>query len=139
MMKSFHGIICWLLAATCALAFTFKHPGVLNNKTELEFIRDQIKAGAQPLKKAFDRMVASGSVSLTYKPRARAIVECGSYSTPNNGCTDESEDAIAAYTQALLWVFTANETYAKNATAILDDWGSTLTAHTNTNAPLQSG
>ena len=40
-------------------------------------------------------------------PKPRSIVECGSYSNPNNGCTDEREDAIAAYTDALAWYITA--------------------------------
>jgi hypothetical protein len=41
-------------------------------------------------------------------PRPRATVECGSYSNPNNGCTEEREDAIAAYTTALAWSITGN-------------------------------
>jgi hypothetical protein len=42
------------------------------------------------------------------KPNPRAVVECGANSLPNNGCTDERNDALAAYTQALLWFFIGN-------------------------------
>jgi hypothetical protein len=127
-----------LAVAALASAKPFVHPGVLNNRIDFEFIRDQIKAGAQPWKKAYDQMRSSGSASPAYQPKPRAVVECGSYSNPDNGCTDESNDAVAAYTQALLWVFTGDETYAKNAAAILEAWAKILTAHTNSNAPLQS-
>ncbi len=41
-------------------------------------------------------MTASGYGSLSRTSRPRAVVECGSCSTPNNGCSEEREDAIAA-------------------------------------------
>ena len=34
---------------------------------------------------------------------------------PNNGCTDEREDAIAAYTDALAWYITGNAAYAQKS------------------------
>jgi hypothetical protein len=81
----------------------FTHPGVLVDKAQLDFVRQQVQAGAQPQKAAYDAMKASGSASLSYSPKPRAVVECGSSSNPNYGCSDERNDAIAAYTQALLW------------------------------------
>ena len=73
------------------------------------------------------------------RPSPAPIVECGSYSNPNNGCTDEREDAIAAYTDALAWYITRDSRYAKKAIEIMDAWSAVIKDHTNSNAPLQTG
>ena len=83
-------------------------------------------------------MMASKYASLTRTPKPRAIVECGPYSTPNNGCTDEREDALAAYTLSLAWYITRDTRYATKAIQIMDAWSATIRDHTNSNAPLQT-
>ncbi|MFJ4950520.1 alginate lyase family protein [Streptomyces sp. NPDC088760] len=118
---------------------TFVHPGVTVSRTQLDFVRSKVLAGAQPWKSAYDQMAASKYASLSRTPKPRAVVECGSYSNPNYGCTDEREDAIAAYTDALAWYITRDEHYAKKAIELMDAWSAVLTDHTNSNAPLQTG
>ncbi|MBJ6640755.1 alginate lyase family protein [Streptomyces sp. DHE7-1] len=117
----------------------FAHPGVTVSGSQLDFARAQVQAGAQPWKSAFDQMKASKYADLNRTPKPRATVECGSYSNPNHGCTDEREDAIAAYTDALAWYITRDARYARKAIQIMDAWSGTITAHTNSNAPLQTG
>lgn len=117
----------------------FAHPGVTVSGSQLDFARAQVQAGAQPWKSAFDQMKASKYADLNRTPKPRATVECGSYSNPNHGCTDEREDAIAAYTDALAWYITRDARYAQKAIQIMDAWSGTITAHTNSNAPLQTG
>jgi hypothetical protein len=140
-----------LLAAAAALAAvalavpaeaapaTFVHPGVTVSQGQLDFVRGKVNAGAQPWKGAFDKMLASRYADLNRTPKPRAVVECGSYSNPNNGCTDEREDAIAAYTDALAWYITRDERYARKAIQLMDAWSGVITDHTNSNAPLQTG
>jgi hypothetical protein len=140
-----------LLAAAAALAAgalavpaeaapaTFVHPGVTVSQGQLDFVRGKVNAGAQPWKGAFDKMLASKYADLNRTPKPRAVVECGSYSNPNNGCTDEREDAIAAYTDALAWYITRDERYARKAIQLMDAWSGVITDHTNSNAPLQTG
>lgn len=118
---------------------TFAHPGVTVSKGQLDFAKAKVDAGAQPWKSAFDQMMASKYADLNRTPKPRATVECGSYSNPNYGCTDEREDAIAAYTDALAWYFTRDERYAKKSIALMDAWSATIKDHTNSNAPLQTG
>ncbi|GAA4973812.1 alginate lyase family protein [Streptomyces hyderabadensis] len=84
-------------------------------------------------------MMASRYADLNRTPKPRAVVECGSYSNPNYGCTDEREDAIAAYTNALAWYFTRDERYARKSIELMDAWSAVLRDHTNSNAPLQTG
>lgn len=130
------GVLAW---PADAAPTTFVHPGVTVSKGQLDFTRSKVNAGAQPWKGAFDRMMASKYADLNRTPKPRAVVECGSYSNPNYGCTDEREDAIAAYTQALAWYITRDERHAKKAIELMDAWSATIRDHTNSNAPLQTG
>ncbi|SEB76829.1 alginate lyase family protein [Streptomyces sp. TLI_105] len=117
----------------------FVHPGVLVSRGQLDFTREKVLAGAQPWKGAFDQMTASRYASLARVPKPRSVVECGSYSNPNYGCTDEREDALAAYTLSLAWYVTRDSRYAEKAVEIMDAWSGVITDHTNSNAPLQTG
>ncbi|MDX3357171.1 alginate lyase family protein [Streptomyces sp. ME01-24h] len=138
-------LVAALLAAlpgstdAAAAPAAFSHPGVLVSRAQLDFVRGKVQAGAQPWKGAFDQMMASPYASQSRTPKPRAVVECGSYSNPNHGCTDEREDAIAAYTNALAWYITRDATYAQKAIQLMDAWSATITDHTNSNAPLQTG
>ncbi|XVU22214.1 alginate lyase family protein [Actinoplanes sp. CA-054009] len=127
------------LATADAAPIAFTHPGVLVSRAQLDFVKGRVAAGAQPWLSAYNQMMASRYASLSRTPAPRATVECGSYSNPNNGCTDEREDAIAAYTDALAWYITGNAAYAQKSIALMDAWSATIKSHTNSNAPLQTG
>ncbi|UZJ29199.1 alginate lyase family protein [Streptomyces endophytica] len=124
---------------SAAAPATFTHPGVLVGTRQLDYVRSKVNSGAQPWKSAFDAMMASPYASLSRAPKPRATVECGPYSKPNHGCTDEREDALAAYTLSLAWYLTRDGRYADKAIQIMDAWSATLKEHTNSNAPLQTG
>ncbi|GAA2829043.1 alginate lyase family protein [Crossiella cryophila] len=117
---------------------TFTHPGVYVSRGQLDFVRGRVQAGAQPWKAAYDQMNGHALASLSRNPKPRAVVECGPYSNPNLGCTDERQDAIAAYTNALNWYITRDQRYATKAIQIMDAWSATIRDHTNSNAPLQT-
>ncbi|MER6783940.1 alginate lyase family protein [Streptomyces sp. NPDC000658] len=117
----------------------FVHPGVTVSRAQLDFVRDKVGTAAQPWKGAFDQLLASKYADLNRTPKPRAVVECGSYSNPDHGCTDEREDALAAYTDALAWYVTRDERYAKKAIALMDAWSGVIEDHTDSNAPLQTG
>src|SRR6185436_9198825 len=119
--KSIAAVLCCAaFAAGNAQAQAFNHPGVVVNQKQLDFVKAKIAAGSQPWKNAFDKMKASSYASLSYSPKPRANVECGSYSNPNNGCSDERGDAAAAYAHALLWAYTGNKANADKAIQILN-------------------
>ncbi|MFJ7625551.1 alginate lyase family protein [Streptomyces sp. NPDC097595] len=125
--------------ARAAAPAAFTHPGVLVSRPQLDFVRSKVQAGAQPWKSAYDQMMGSAYASLGRTAKPRAVVECGSYSNPNYGCTDEREDAIAAYTLSLAWYITQDSRYARKAIEIMDAWSAVIRDHTNSNAPLQTG
>lgn len=116
----------------------FAHPGILVSQGMLDFVKQKVASGAQPWAGALTKVKANGLASKTYTPHPIATVECGSYSNPDIGCTDEKKDSEAAYTQALLWYYTGDTAYRDKAIEIMNAWSSTVQAHTNSNAPLQS-
>ncbi|MEU4606724.1 alginate lyase family protein [Kribbella sp. NPDC023972] len=116
----------------------FTHPGVGVSGAQLDFVRAKVQAGAQPWTNAFNQAKNSSYASLSRTPKPRAVVECGPYSNPNYGCTDERQDAIAAYTDAVLWYITRDDRYAQKAIELMDAWSATIRDHTNSNAPLQT-
>ena len=103
------------LWSASASAMTFVHPGALNSKAELDFVKANIQAGAQPWKGEFGQIISSSYA--TRGPHGRANINSG-----NNDANVSRDDAIASYTQALLWYFTGDETYAKRSIAILNSW-----------------
>jgi hypothetical protein len=116
---------------------SFRHPGVLVNRAQLDFIRDKVKAGAQPWLAAFED--SKSRALLTHTPQPRAVVECGPYSMPNLGCAEEINDAVAAWAHALHWHITGDEAHARKAVEIMNAWGRTFKSHANSNGPLQAG
>ena len=127
-----------VLGTVSTISAQYKHPALLNNRAELDFIKGRIQANAEPWLSAYNRLRTDSHSSLTYTPSPRAVVECGSYSNPDFGCTDEKSDASAAYSQALMWYFSGNNQYAVKCIQILNAWSAVLTQHTNSNAPLQA-
>jgi hypothetical protein len=107
-----------------AVPATFRHPGLLNDLEELHYVRKNIEAGKEPWKSAFETMKASKWANRKYKPHPHETVSSGFLGAGGaaGGAYDETDDAIAAYTQALMWIFTDDEQYAKNAVQILNAW-----------------
>lgn len=118
---------------------TFTHPGVFLDTAQLNFIKSKVNSGAQPWTNAYSDMLNSPLGSLTRSPSPSATVECGPTSTPNHGCTEERQDALAAYAMSLAWYISGTAQYAQKAIAYMNAWAKTIKAHTNSNAPLQTG
>src|SRR5688572_13119031 len=116
----------------------FRHPGVMLNKAQIDFLRAKIAAGEEPWKGAFDKAKADNYGQLTYAPKPQVNVECGPYSMPNNGCAEEYNDSLAAFTHALLWALSGEEAHAKKSIEIMNAWSAVFKGHSNSNGPLQA-
>ncbi len=108
-------------------SFEFRHPGGLNTLAELKKIHTKILASEEPWKSSFDKMLASPYARRDYMARAVSVVSKGA--TEANAI----RDAVAAYTQALLWLFTEDEWHAQKAGEIIDSWSGTLTSYEGLN------
>jgi hypothetical protein len=112
------------------------HPGVLLNKAQLDWMAQEVNAGVEPWATEFAnaKTAAPGTGdqawgSLTYAvegPVAGGMNQCGSDSSPNDGCSAADSDSSAAYIQALLWYITGNQTYANNSMSIMNHYASNL-------------
>jgi hypothetical protein len=101
--------------AASASDMTFVHPGALNSRAELDFVKARIQAGARPWKSELDQMKSSSYA--TRAPHGLAHIN-----STNHDANVSRDDATAAYTQALLWYFTGDETCARRSVAILNSW-----------------
>ncbi|KAI9702839.1 MAG: hypothetical protein M1836_008053 [Candelina mexicana] len=118
---------------------TFKHPGVLLDKEQLDFIKSKVNSKTQPWTDAYNAMLSNDLGSLTRNPSPTSTVDCGPTSMPDKGCHQERQDALAAYAMSLAWYISGSTQYAQKAIAYMNAWAKTLKAHTNSNAPLQTG
>jgi len=93
----------------------FVHPGAVSNQADLEFVKEQIAAGRSPWARTFNEMktLATRNKSTT-APTTEAA---------------QKNDARKVYANALAWYFTGEVTYAENAIAILNVWGTTFNGY----------
>lgn len=119
----------------------FVHPGVLISGTQLGYVKTAILQHTEPFYSAYQKALNSVYAHTSYKPTgppASGVIECGSYSHPDYGCTDESVDSANAYLQALLFNLNGSQIYAQNAINLINAYSYNLREYNNTNAPLQS-
>ncbi|MGK5732112.1 alginate lyase family protein [Streptomyces sp. URMC 124] len=115
----------------------FRHPGVVVSKAQLDRLRKRVRSGGQ-WRSSFAVMRRSRYASLGYYARPVEVVECPPGDRPGYGCVEERQDAIAAYTHALLWYVTRNRAHARKAAEIMDAWSGVIRDHTEGNAGLQT-
>ncbi|MEV6961950.1 alginate lyase family protein [Streptomyces sp. NPDC051207] len=107
----------------------FTHPGVLVGEDQLAVVRENVTAGRQPWLKAYLDMRDSKYGSYKYRPEPRETVICAAGGRSGGGCAEERADAIAAYTQALLFTVTGKRQHAVKAREIMDAWSARLKGH----------
>ncbi|MGW0337592.1 alginate lyase family protein [Streptomyces sp. NPDC003011] len=117
----------------------FTHPGVLVSSTQLDVVRKNVTAGKQPWLRAYLDMRDSAYGAYRYRAEPYATVVCPTGGEAGPGCAEEREDALAAYTQALLFGITGRQRHAVKAREIMDAWSARLRRHTGENAGLQAG
>jgi cell division septation protein DedD len=101
----------------------FTHPGIMVNQAQLDFVKSKIAAGQEPYLTEYNRARSSRFASTSYVARPVATIDCTANSA---GCTAETEDAQAAYIQALLWYYSGQRVYAQNAIKIMNAWSATM-------------
>lgn len=94
----------------------FVHPGAWNTSENLGFVKAKIAADEQPWTEEI-RRIRNSTPSTRGPSQVKHIFDHHESSTSR-------DDALAAYTQALLWYFSGDEAYAKRPIAILNNWSS---------------
>jgi hypothetical protein len=104
----------------------FKHPGIGLTKDVLESMRAQVLAQKEPWNTYFNQMLLSSAASKTVgsnnqsstDPTKPAVVAFNSQSVESRFIAD----ALRAYTQAILYYVTGDETYRANAMRLIRIW-----------------
>ena len=142
MLTSLSTLLIVSAAATAVSAAPFAHPGVFVSASQLAYIKQQVSSLTDnDVKTAHAKALKSRFADLMYEPRgppASGVVECGSYSHPDHGCSDENSDSAVAYLPALLFAIGGESQRAKIAAAVLDAYANRLIKYNNSNAPLQA-
>lgn len=106
-------ILIVLLSNYCVQAqMVFVHPGAVNGKKELDFVKNKIALGEQPWSGKFTelkRLAVASSLKIA------PVTSDG-----------QKTEAHRAYANALAWYYTGEEIYATNAINILNTWGNTF-------------
>ncbi|MGW6981574.1 alginate lyase family protein [Streptomyces sp. NPDC054932] len=134
-----------LLLAACAAPedrprpgdVVFHHPGVVVSHDQLRQAKRMVAAGREPWLSAYRALLKTRYASLDYTPHPADVVPCPFNSGPQS-CLDERQDAIAAYTHALLWSVNGRTAHARKAVQIMDAWSAVMKKHREDNAGLQA-
>ena len=104
----------------------FRHPGLLNSRRELEFVRDRVQARQQPWASAYQRLSRRPEAQLDFAPRPFEEVSAAFDADLARGTEELVRSAHAAYAHALRWIVEQDPAHAKKAIAILNAWSSKL-------------
>lgn len=112
---------------------SFIHPGLLQTETDFSRIKEAIKSNNKTIVSGWDVLTKNTHASVNQKARAVSTLYRGQTSWMTDQGIYENysrlfNDAASAYALAIRWKVTGDESYAATATAILDDWSSTLTS-----------
>ncbi|MGE9269336.1 MAG: alginate lyase family protein [Verrucomicrobiales bacterium] len=117
----------------------FVHPGISHTKSQLDFVRDKIRAKEEPWARSWKDLQQSRLSRMEWQPRPHVQVERVPYNRPDIGSSEFSNDSRAAYSHALCWALSGNESPAEKASEILHAWASTLETIENHDAKLLVG
>ena len=115
----------------------FVHPGLLHTQQDLERLKSQVAAQAQPYLAGYEVFRAHNQSASSYAVRGGGCTELG---RNPNVCSGQAEtDSNAAYQNALMWAITGERAYAEKAIRILDTWSNNLTKISGADAILAAG
>ncbi|MBO9152395.1 alginate lyase family protein [Chitinophaga sp. GCM10012297] len=132
-MKKILTIVLTFLAGSLQ-AQQFVHPGMMQTREDLAYMKQQVLSGKEPWKNAYAKL--QKNTSLDFKPSPRAHISIGPYGANSSGGRELSMSANAVYDHALMWYITGNKAYAAKAIEILNAWAYRLWDFDDNNAKL---
>jgi hypothetical protein len=132
-------IICCLFLTSSlsrAVAQGFNHPGLLQNREDIERIKRAVAEKQEPIYSGYLVFAADAQSQYTYHMQG-PMTMVGRNPTVGQNIYDT--DAAAAYQNAIMWVITGDKEYAAKAEEIINAWSSTLISITGRDAVLMTG
>ncbi len=115
------------------------HPGILQTKADLDFMKGKILAGEDPWKSAWDRWMAEPVSLLEFKPQPSAHIVRGAFGAGQKGGAELMTSAAAVSSHISQWVVTGDEAHARKVIEIFDAWSSALADFSENDAMLIAG
>jgi parallel beta-helix repeat protein len=119
------------------LSTPFVHPGMAQNQEDLDYMKQQVLAGEEPWKTAFENLKAKAS--LEFQPEPFTHISVGPYGANSIGGSEFSQSAAMAYNHAIMWYITGNQAHADKAIEIINAWSYRLWDFDANNAKLNVG
>ena len=117
----------------------FVHPGMMETRENLDFVKRKIGKGEEPWASAFLEMKDSDFARLDRLPQPFEEVYCEINNEPNIGGTEFYNDGSCAYTCALMWYMTGDHAYARKSEEYINAWSHTLKSFRGANTKLKIG
>lgn len=115
------------------------HPGVMQTRGDLEFMKAKIKAGEEPWKSSWQIWLEGPVASLDFTPKPYVHVVRGAYDAGEKGGRELQDSANAAENHVMQWYVTGDEAHARKAIEIFDAWSGTLADFAENDAMLLAG
>ena len=115
----------------------FVHPGMAQSKKDMDYMKQQVLAGKEPWKTAFENL--KKKASLNFQPKPFTHISVGPYGANSIGGSEYGQSADAAYSHALMWYITGDKAYAAKAIEIINAWSYRLWDFDANNAKLNVG
>lgn len=115
------------------------HPGILQTRADLEFMKAKIKAREEPWTSSWQLWLDSPVASLEFTPKPSAHIVRGPYDAGDKGGRELQESADAAENHVLQWYVTGDEAHARKVIEIFDAWSGTLADFFENDAMLLAG
>ncbi len=112
----------------------FIHPGVLQTREDLDYVRSKIREKDPVFLQAFENLVEASP--LDFVPQPFTYVVRGAYGREGQGHRELSASANAAHHHALLWYITKEPAHAEKAKEIINAWSDRLWGFDGNDAKL---
>lgn len=116
-----------------------RHPGILQTKSDLAWMKTKVLAGEEPWKSAWDRWMAAPISSLDFHPQPFAHIVRGASGSGQKGGVELIASADAASSHVNQWIVTGDEAHARKVIEIFDAWSSLLADFSENDAMLIAG
>jgi parallel beta-helix repeat protein len=110
--------------ATVWMPSSFVHPGMMQDRQDLDYVKEQIELGNQEYVNAFENLSKEADLSFEAEPFTHVVR--GSYGRQGQGHRELSLSARSAYAHALMWYLTRKQAHANKAISILKSWSERL-------------
>ncbi len=122
-----------------ASARPFVHPGILQTRRDLDFMKAKVLVGEEPWKHAWENLLSQPYSSLAFAAKPVVHIARGSFGRASSGDRELTASANAAYSHALQWYVTGKKEHARKAIEVIAAWSPVLWDFEGNDAKLLAG